>query len=38
MALFAVARTVGWIGHVMERAASPGLIKPLARYVGRPPG
>lgn len=38
IALFAVARTVGWIGHVIEQAASPGLIRPRARYVGRPPG
>ncbi len=37
MALFAVARTVGWVGHVIEQGASSALIRPRARYVGRPP-
>jgi citrate synthase len=38
IALFAIARTVGWIGHAIEQAGSPVLIRPRARYVGRAPG
>ena len=37
IALFAIARTVGWIGHAIEQGASEALIRPRARYVGRPP-
>jgi citrate synthase len=33
-ALFAVGRTVGWIGHAIEQYASRQLIRPRARYVG----
>lgn len=32
-ALFAVGRTVGWVGHALEQAASGRLIRPRARYV-----
>lgn len=32
--LFALGRTIGWIGHVMEQYASDRLIRPRARYVG----
>lgn len=34
MIIFALARTVGWLAHAMEQAASGRLIRPRARYVG----
>ena len=34
VALFAVGRAVGWIGHAIEQYASNILIRPRARYVG----
>ena len=34
LALFAIGRTVGWIGHVLEQYASRRLIRPRARYTG----
>ncbi|QIN81764.1 helix-turn-helix domain-containing protein [Rubrobacter tropicus] len=34
VALFAVGRTVGWIGHAIEQYASDTLVRPRARYVG----
>lgn len=37
IALFAIGRTVGWIGHAIEQYASDSLIRPRARYVGEQP-
>jgi citrate synthase len=34
LALFAIARSVGWLGHAMEQNAAGTLIRPRARYVG----
>ncbi|WP_315836838.1 citrate synthase family protein [Bradyrhizobium prioriisuperbiae] len=38
LALFAMARTVGWIAHASEQLRSGGLIRPRARYIGPVPG
>jgi len=35
--LFAIGRTVGWIGHALEQYATGQVIRPRARYVGAPP-
>ena len=32
--IFALARTVGWLAHMLEQAASGTLIRPRARYNG----
>ena len=37
VALFALGRTVGWIGHAIEQYQSDALIRPRARYVGEQP-
>jgi citrate synthase len=37
LALFALGRTVGWIGHAIEQYQSGSLIRPRARYVGEQP-
>jgi citrate synthase len=34
IALFAMGRTIGWIGHAMEQYALDQIIRPRARYVG----
>jgi citrate synthase len=34
VSLFALGRTVGWIGHAIEQYESGSLIRPRARYVG----
>jgi citrate synthase len=37
IALFAMGRTIGWIGHAMEQYALDQIIRPRARYVGESP-
>jgi citrate synthase len=36
--LFAIGRSVGWIGHAIEQYATDQLIRPRAKYVGVAPG
>jgi citrate synthase len=36
-AIFAVARTAGWIAHALEAYAGPGPLRPRAVYTGHPP-
>jgi citrate synthase len=37
LTLFALGRTIGWIGHAIEQYAQEGVIRPRARYVGKMP-
>ncbi len=37
LVLFALGRTVGWIGHAIEEYANERLIRPRARYTGPAP-
>ena len=37
LALFALGRSIGWIGHAIEQYARDEMIRPRARYVGPPP-
>src|SRR6202008_3474191 len=37
LTIFAVARTIGWIGHAIEQYATGQLIRPRAKYVGVAP-
>ena len=37
VALFALGRTIGWIGHALEQYRIKGIIRPRARYVGEQP-
>src|SRR6185436_14688493 len=34
LVLFAIGRSIGWIGHAMEQYATGQLIRPRAKYVG----
>ncbi len=37
LVLFALGRTIGWIGHAIEQYASGEMIRPRARYTGPSP-
>jgi citrate synthase len=37
IALFALGRTAGWIGHAIEQYNLDQLIRPRARYTGKVP-
>ena len=37
IALFAMGRAIGWIGHALEAYKVGRIIRPRARYVGEPP-
>lgn len=37
LALFALGRTIGWVGHAIEQYQLDRLIRPRARYTGRLP-
>jgi citrate synthase len=37
VSIFALGRTIGWIGHAIEQYRIDRLIRPRARYVGPPP-
>ena len=32
--LFAIARSVGWVAHMLEQYAAGYLVRPRARYLG----
>ena len=37
LALFALGRTAGWVGHAIEQYGTDRIIRPRARYVGEHP-
>ncbi|MEA2572322.1 MAG: citrate synthase [Acidobacteriota bacterium] len=37
LALFAIGRTIGWIGHAIEQYEANAMIRPRAKYVGKMP-
>lgn len=37
LVLFALGRTIGWIGHAIEQYESGQILRPRAKYVGVPP-
>ena len=37
LTLFALGRSIGWIGHAIEQYAIDGVIRPRAKYVGEMP-
>jgi citrate synthase len=38
LTIFALARTAGWLAHMLEQVQSGSIIRPRARYIGVPPG
>jgi citrate synthase len=34
LTVFALGRTIGWIGHAIEQYATGQIIRPRAKYVG----
>jgi len=37
LTLFAIGRTIGWIGHAIEQYEQNAIIRPRAKYVGKNP-
>jgi citrate synthase len=37
LTLFALGRSIGWIGHAIEQYEQDAIIRPRARYVGKMP-
>jgi citrate synthase len=37
LTLFAIGRTIGWIGHAIEQYEKDAIIRPRAKYVGEQP-
>jgi len=37
LVLFAIGRTIGWIGHAIEQYEANAIIRPRAKYVGATP-
>ena len=37
LTLFALGRSIGWIGHAIEQYGAKGVIRPRAKYVGEMP-
>jgi len=37
LTLFAIGRTIGWIGHAIEQYEKNAIIRPRAKYVGALP-
>jgi citrate synthase len=37
LTLFAIGRTLGWIGHALEQYEANSIIRPRAKYVGATP-
>ncbi len=37
LTLFAIGRTIGWIGHAIEQYEANAMIRPRAKYVGESP-
>jgi citrate synthase len=37
LTLFALGRTIGWIGHAIEQYAHDAIIRPRAKYIGEKP-